>query len=109
MNSRPRLNRRLLVVASTFPARGDDGTPAFVRDLALAESMGFSTVVVVPAVPGAARHERIGNLTVIRFRYFFRRWEDLADGAIIENLRAKRSRLLQVVPFLIAEHLAVRQ
>ena len=104
-----RVNRRLLILASTFPARADDGTPAFVRDLAVAESMGFSTVVVVPAVPGAPRTEQIGDVTVVRFRYFFRRWEDLADGAIIENLRGRRSRLLQVVPFLVAEHLAARR
>ncbi len=103
------MSRRLLVLASTYPARSDDGTPAFVRDLALAESMSFSTVVVVPAVPGAPSTEQIGDLTVIRFRYFFRRWEDLADGAIIENLRSRRSRVLQVVPFVVAEHLAVRR
>jgi len=46
---------------------------------------------------------------VVRFRYFFRPWEDLADGAIIENLRSKKSRLLQVVPFIVAEHLAMRR
>lgn len=101
--------RRLLVLASTFPARADDGTPAFVRDLAIAESTGFDTVVVVPAVPGAPRTEQIGNVRVVRFRYFFRRWEDLADGAIIENLRSRPSRLLQVVPFFVAEHLAARR
>jgi colanic acid/amylovoran biosynthesis glycosyltransferase len=71
--------------------------------------MDFSTVVVVPAVPGAPSTERIGAMTVIRFRYFFRRWEDLADGAIIENLRSKPSRILQIVPFMIAEHLAVQR
>ncbi len=100
---------RLLVIASTFPGRPDDGTPAFVRDLALAESEDFDTTVIVPMVSGAPRHERIGDLEILRFRYFFRRWEDLADGAMLENLRNRRSRLAQVLPFMAAEWLAVRR
>lgn len=100
---------RLLIVASTYPAVVGDGTPAFVRDLALRESESFETLVVVPRVPGSADVERDGNLTVRRFAYFPRRWEDLAHGAIIENLRSRRSRWLQVVPFLVAEMIAVRR
>jgi glycosyltransferase involved in cell wall biosynthesis len=69
----------------------------------------FEVEVLVPAVPGGADHERDGALTVTRFRYFWKSWEDLADGAILENVRSRRSRLLQV-PFLVAgEWLAVRK
>lgn len=100
---------RLLVLASTFPARPDDGTPAFVRDLALQESQGFEVRVLVPRVPGSAARELAGSVDVRRFRFFPRRWEDLADGAIIENLRARPSRWLQVLPFLVAEAWSVRQ
>ena len=101
-----------MVLASTFPARYDDGTPAFVRDLAAYEATEFETLVVVPRVPGSARRERQGRLTVHRFRYFPRRWETLADGAILENLRRRPSAWLQVLPFVLAEawalHRAVR-
>jgi colanic acid/amylovoran biosynthesis glycosyltransferase len=100
---------RLLVIASTFPAAADDGTPAFVRDLALAEAEEFDTLVLVPRVPGAALREDRGGLLVRRFRYFPRRWEDLADGAIVENLRRRRSRWLQVLPFVLAETWALRR
>jgi colanic acid/amylovoran biosynthesis glycosyltransferase len=48
-------------------------------------------------------------LSVRRFRYFPRRWEDLADGAILENLRARKSRWLQVGPFFVAEVVALRR
>ncbi len=99
--------RRLLVLASTFPAGSDDGTPAFVRDLTTVEAASFSATVLVPAVPTGAARERMGPLDVRRFRYFPRRWEDLADGAILENLRARPTRWLQVVPLLVAETLAV--
>lgn len=95
--------KRLLVLASTYPARTNDGTPAFVRDLALQESEDFDTLVIVPRVPGSERSERDGRLSVRRYRYFFAGSEDLADGAIIENLRQKRSRWLQVVPFFVAQ------
>jgi colanic acid/amylovoran biosynthesis glycosyltransferase len=104
-NRRP----RLLVLASTFPAGRDDGTPAFVRDLAGYQAQEFDTVVLVPQVPGARPRERTGRLTVQRFRYFPRHWEDLADGAILENLRRHPSRWLQVLPFLVAEAWAVRR
>ena len=44
-----------------------------------------------------------------RYRFFPRRWEDLADGAILENLRARPSRWLQVPSFFLAGALAVRR
>lgn len=92
---------RILVLTSTLPARMDDGTPAFVADLALELAEDFEVRIVAPAVPGGAAHERLGDrVDIVRYRYFPRRFEDLADGAILENVRAKRSRLLQV-PFLL--------
>jgi hypothetical protein len=45
---------RLLVLASTYPARPGDGTPSFVRDLALRMTDAFDVEVLVPAVPGGA-------------------------------------------------------
>jgi glycosyltransferase involved in cell wall biosynthesis len=100
---------KLLVLGSTYPARTGDGTPQFVRDLATAEALGYETTVLVPSVPGGALHEADGPLTVRRFRYFPRRWEDLADGAILENLRSRKSRWLQVLPLFVAEVLAIRR
>lgn len=100
---------RLLVVASTFPVRGGDGTPSFVWDLAEQEASHFDTVVLVPRVRRAPARERVGSLEIHRFRYFPARWEDLADGAILENLRARPSRWLQVVPLVVAEALALRR
>ncbi|CAH0158790.1 glycosyltransferase [Plantibacter cousiniae (nom. nud.)] len=100
---------RLLVLASTFPARPGDGVPAFVRDLALQESLEFDTRVLVPRVPGAASDERDGDLHITRYPYFPKRWEDLADGAIIENLRAKPVRWLQVPGLFLAQLVALRR
>ena len=105
MTGRP----RLLVVASTFPTSAEDGTPAFVRDLAAIEAREFDTLILVPRVRGAARVETLDGMTVRRFRYFPRRWENLSDGAIMENLRGRRTRWLQVLPFFVAEIWALRR
>ncbi len=102
--------KRLLVVASTFPAAEGDGTPPFVRDLAEYESRHFTTHVLVPRVPGAPRLERCGGLTVARFPYYPRGWETLAYGAIIENVRTNPAAALPQVPaFLAAEAVALRR
>jgi glycosyltransferase involved in cell wall biosynthesis len=98
------------VLGSTYPRQPGDGTPGFVRDLAIAESESYDTTVLVPSIPGAVgSSDDDHGLRVRRFRYFPRRWEDLADGAIIENVRTRRSRLLQVPPFLIFETAAIRR
>jgi glycosyltransferase involved in cell wall biosynthesis len=52
-------------------------------------------------VPGAAARETVGKINVVRYRYFFKAFEDLADGAILDNLKAKKSRFLQVGPMVI--------
>jgi glycosyltransferase involved in cell wall biosynthesis len=101
---------RLLVTASTFPAFEGDGTPAFVSDLAQYEARHFETLVLTPRVPNAAAvEERDGGLRIERFPYFPKRWERLASGAIIENVRMKRTNVLQVPALLAAEALAVRR
>lgn len=92
---------RVLVLTSTLPARRGDGTPAFVEDLSRELARDFDVRILAPAVPGGPAHERLADgLDVVRYRFFPTRWEDLADGAILENVRARRSRLLQV-PFLL--------
>lgn len=101
--------QRLLVIASTFPASEGDGTPPFVRDLAAYEARHFETRVLVPRVPGGAAQETHGDLDIRRFAYFPRRWEALAHGAIIENLRAHKAYALQVPALLAAEAAALRQ
>ena len=102
---------RALVVATTYPARPGDGTPGFVADLCGELAKEFDVTVLVPAVPGAAAREVSpdASLTVIRHRYFPRRWETVADGAILENVRSRPATALQV-PFLMASQwLAVRR
>lgn len=94
---------RVLVLATTFPARAGDGTPEFVLTLSGAlAARGALVTAVVPRVPGGVRNEVVDGVRVRRFAYFPRRFEGLADGAIMPNLRARKRRWLEVVPLMLA-------
>lgn len=107
MSAPARTPLRVLVLATTFPARPGDGTPEFVLTISSALARGDADVsVVVPRVPGAPRQEDLGGLRVTRFPYFPARFEDLAHGAIMPNLRERPLRWLQVLPLLVAFQVA---
>lgn len=94
----PPTRPKVVVVATTFPARSGDGTPEFV--LTLARSFADHDVtVVVPRVPGGARTETIDGVEVRRVAYFPSRWEGLAADAMMPTLRAEPWRMIEV-PFL---------
>jgi len=95
---------RVLVLATTLPAVRDDGTPQFVLDLSLGLQETFDVLIVAPRVPGAKTEEEIDGLRIERFAYFPGRWESLADGAMLPNLKARPSTALQV-PFLLGSFL----
>lgn len=102
MTARPgRARSRVLVLATTVPAREGDGTPAFVLTLAQALSHDNEVTILTPRVPRCAARERSGDVEIRRFRYFPRRFERLAAGAIMPNLAAEPWRLLEVPPLLL--------
>ena len=80
---------KLLVTATTFPRWKNDSEPGFVYDLS--ESLaqrGFEVIALVPHHRGARRKERMGRVEVIRFPYFFSRFEKLCyDGGILSNVK----------------------
>jgi colanic acid/amylovoran biosynthesis glycosyltransferase len=90
-----------------LPASPGDGTPEFVLTLASAlVRRGVRVTVLAPRTPNSARHEVVADVRVQRFRYFPRRWERLADGAIMANLRAHPAQLIQVLPLVVCFQLA---
>ena len=104
---------RLLVLASTFPRERGDGTPGFVLDLALEASREFEVLVLAPMLPGAKlnQHLRHGDLQVQvrRYRYSGPFRAALADGAIMDNLKANRLLLLQVPLLLLGLRRAIKR
>lgn len=109
------MKQKLIVLASTFPGTFSDGTPAFVLDLAWQQAKEFDVTVITPMVPGAAAFETIASpngeteISVVRYRYFIKRFEDLASGAILDNLKARKSRLIQVPFMMIGLFAAVKK
>lgn len=99
---------KLLVLGSTFPKAFGDGTPSFVLDLAIEQQKVFDVTVLTPMVRGAKTSEVIAGVKVLRYRY----WpfgHTLADGAILDNLKAKPTNWFQVPFLFLGLILAIRR
>jgi glycosyltransferase involved in cell wall biosynthesis len=98
--------RRVLVLTSTFPASPGDGTPEFVLTLSRELGKLYDVHVLCPRVRNAPRHERIDEIEVHRFPYFPRRWERIAEDAILPGLRAEPWRIIEAASLMFAFLLA---
>jgi len=100
------MRKRVLVLTSTFPRWQGDNEPPFVFELCRRLGSEFDILVLAPHADGAKRFEKMGNIEVMRFRYFFSRWEKLAyQGGILANLKQSRWRYL-LLPFFFLSQLA---
>lgn len=81
--------KKILVIGTTFPRWKDDSEPSFVYDLSeLLAKKGFDTIALTPHHKGAAKQEIMGMVKVMRFPYFFARFEKLCyDGGMIPNMK----------------------
>jgi glycosyltransferase involved in cell wall biosynthesis len=102
MTASPGGRARILVLATTVPAKVGDGTPEFVVSLARALSRDNEVTILAPSVPGAALREHSGGVEIVRFRYFPKRFEGIAAGAIMANLAAEPWRVAEVPPLMLA-------
>jgi glycosyltransferase involved in cell wall biosynthesis len=108
--------RRILVVASTFPASKNDPVPSFVRDLVIAAKKHdpqLEFAVLAPhdprsSTPGLTRHEHYDGY---RFPYFWPRRAQLlaGQGGIVPSLQRNKALYLLVPFFLVAEWFAVKR
>jgi len=86
-----------------------DTEPAFVFELSRRLSESFNVTILSPRAPGSKKQESIAGLRVIRFPYFFSRWEKLAmhGGGILSQLETNPLYYLMVPFFLMGQLLAV--
>ena len=96
----------LLIIASTFPRWKNDSTPAFVYRIAKQLSGKLKVVVLAPYSTGAKIQEKDGKLTIYRFKYWFNKDNNLADGGIMANLKKRPWLVIQVPFFCLAELIA---
>jgi len=80
---------KILVTGTTFPRWKNDTEPSFVYDLSeLLAKRGFDVIALAPHHKGAAKQEIMGSVKIIRFPYFFTRFEKLCyDGGVIPNIK----------------------
>jgi len=101
-------NKRILVLASTFPRWQGDKEPPFVYELSRRLAQHFSVHILVPHAKNAALTEQFDNLTVTRFPYFFKKYQTLAyNGGILSNLKQNPWRYGLVPFFMMAEFFAL--
>lgn len=101
---------KVLFLTSTLPRFAADMQPSFVLDQALAwkeERPEDCVVILAPHDAGALRSEKMGEVEVRRFRYFWpEKWQKLVYPAILPNIKNNPFVALLIFPFLVAEFLA---
>lgn len=97
--------KNVLVLTSTFPRWRNDSTPSFVFALSNLLAKKYNVIVLAPHAYKAAKNENMGNLKVIRFRYFFpEKYQKLAYGSgIITNVKRSILAKLQIPSFLASQ------
>ena len=90
---------KLLVIATTFPRWENDKEATFVKDLCKEQSKDFEVHVLVPHYKNLKLREKVDNLYIHRFVYFFPRYQKLAYGGILPNIKKNRLLIFQA-PFL---------
>jgi glycosyltransferase involved in cell wall biosynthesis len=102
--------KKVLVLTSTFPRWVGDKEPPFVFELCRRLGDQFDVLVLAPHADGAKCSESMAGIDVVRFRYFFARWERLAyQGGILANLKRSRWCYLLLPFFFLAQVVALRK
>jgi glycosyltransferase involved in cell wall biosynthesis len=75
-------DKHILVISSVYPTTPDGNHGAFIRETVLQmRSLGIRFTIFAPAYEGSQTHN-LDDIEVYRFRYFFKRFENLVrDGA----------------------------
>lgn len=103
--------KKVLVVASTFPRWQHDTTPGFVFDLTNLLAKKFSMRVLVPHYHKAKKYEKIGNVVISRFQYFYpAKYQRLCyNGGILPNIKKSFLAKIQVPFFLLSEFFHIKK
>ena len=93
--------KTIVQLASTFPRWENDTEPKFVYELCTKLTNEFNIIALVPHFSNAKTEEQMNGIKVIRFKYFFEKYQKLAyEGGIANNL--KRNRLIALlIPFFL--------
>lgn len=97
------MKTKILVLTSTFPRGGNDHVPGFVNELCHRLESHFNIFVLAPYASGTKKIERRGNITIIRFRYWFGEKDYLTDKPILPVLAQKKMLWLLIPGFICSQ------
>ncbi|MAE42878.1 hypothetical protein CMO93_03840 [Candidatus Woesearchaeota archaeon] len=102
------MEKKILVIASTFPRWKDDNSPRFVYDLSENLSSKYKIIALVPHDKDAKKKEIMGKLEVRRFAYF--KPESLQrlcyGGGMIPNMKHSFLAKMQMPLLILSEFFA---
>ena len=99
--------KTLLITTSTFPRWKNDVVPTFVYDLSRRLTKYFNVIVLAPHSKGAKLFEEKNGMKVYRYKYFPERWEKVAEGAILPNLKKNSLLYIQLICLVIFQFFAM--
>lgn len=97
--------KKILITTSTYPTKEENSASLGVVNLAQWLSRRYMVFVLAPDMNFHATEMDHGEVTIIRYRYFFKKFQTLCGhGGIVANV--KRNKFLwALVPFLLASQL----
>lgn len=99
------INKKVLVLTTTFPRWKNDSTPPFVFELERRLTNDFDIFVLAPHHPKAKFKQTMGDIKIYRFPYFFPlKWQRLCyEGGILPNIESSFFAKIQVPFFIFSE------
>ena len=95
---------KILVLASTFPRWQNDTVPMFIYDLCQGLSKYYNITVLAPHFYKAKKYQKMENIDVYRFQYFFPKYEKIAlAGGMLPRLSKNPFLIFQIPLFFISE------
>ena len=92
---------KILYIVTAYQRSDDDIiTPWMVETIRSLKKENVDITVYAPSYKGLG-DQVIGGVTVKRFRYFFKRWEDFThDSSVPEKIRENSLYLLMTIPYI---------
>tara|TARA_B100001564_G_C20652153_1_gene677384 strand:- start:98 stop:1315 length:1218 start_codon:yes stop_codon:yes gene_type:complete len=99
------MQKKILVLASTFPVNDSDNVPNFVKDQIIEfkninQSMEF--IIIAPSVKNQ-NPQKNNNFTHLRYRYFFRKMERLTEKGILPTIKNNPVYVFLIPLFIISQ------
>ncbi len=103
----------ILITTSTFPTWKKNNERRFIYDFAknLSEfDEKIKVIVLAPHILGSKKKETKKRITIYRFVYFLKKWQNLCyNNGILANLKINKLNYLLIPFFITAEILAIKK